>query len=283
MPNPAPKDFAFRQVDVFTDRPLRGNPLAVVLGAEGLEEAVMARFANWTNLSETTFLLPPTTPEADYRVRIFTPFGELPFAGHPTLGSCHAWLEAGGVPRGAEVVQECGIGLVRIRRTAGGLAFAAPPLRREGPPEPALLADLTAALGLEPGSVLAASWVENGPDWLGLLLPSRAAVLAVRPDFAALGRRRIGLVGAWDPAADGTAAQFEVRAFTAGGYEDPVTGSLNAGLARWLIGAGIAPDRYVASQGTVLGREGRVFVERDGAEIWIGGAVTTCITGRARL
>lgn len=283
MPNATPKEFAFRQVDVFTDRPLRGNPLAVVLGAEGLEEERMARFANWTNLSETTFLLPPTTPEADYRVRIFTPFGELPFAGHPTLGSCHAWLEAGGVPRGAEVVQECGIGLVRIRRSAGGLAFAAPPLRREGPPEPALLADLTAALGLEPGAVLAASWVENGPDWLGLLLPSRAAVLAVRPDVAALGRRRIGLVGAWDPAADGTEAQFEVRAFTAGGYEDPVTGSLNAGLARWLIGAGIAPDRYVASQGTVLGREGRVLVERDGAEIWIGGAVTTCIAGRVSL
>jgi PhzF family phenazine biosynthesis protein len=276
-------EFAFQQVDVFTFRPLSGNPLAVVVGADALTDAQMAAFANWTNLSETTFLLQPTMPGADYRVRIFTPHQELPFAGHPTLGSCHVWLAAGGKPHGAEVVQECQIGLVRIRRGADRLAFAAPPLRRSGPLEPDVVAQVAAGLHLAPDAIVASNWIDNGPGWLGILLRSRADVLAVRPDYAVLSGLRVGVVGPWDSAKDGADAQFEVRAFTAGGYEDPVTGSLNASVAQWLIGGGIAPPRYVACQGTVLKRSGRVHVERDGAEIWVGGAVTTCIAGTLTL
>ncbi len=276
-------EYAFHQVDVFASEPLRGNPLAVVTGADGLTDPQMAAFANWTNLSETTFLLRPTVPGADYRVRIFTPRRELPFAGHPTLGSCHVWLASGGVPAAGDLVQQCGAGLVRIRRSSGRLAFAAPPLQRSGPVEADVLARTCSGLGLDAGAVLASAWADNGPGWLALRLATRQAVLAVRPDYAALTGLSIGLVGAWDPATDGTEAQFEVRAFTQGGYEDPVTGSLNAGLAQWLIGGQVAPDRYVASQGTVLGRAGRVHVERDGADIWVGGAVSTCIVGTASL
>jgi PhzF family phenazine biosynthesis protein len=274
--------FAFHQVDVFASQPLKGNPLAVVTGADSLTGAQMAAFANWTNLSETTFLLQPTTPDADYRVRIFTPSRELPFAGHPTLGSCHVWLAAGGVPKGEAVVQECGAGLVRIRRVQDQLAFAAPPLLRAGPLAPEILASVAAGLHLAPDAIVASNWVDNGPGWLGVKLASRTAVLAIRPDYAALAGLRVGVVGPWNPAADGPAAQFEVRAFTAG-YEDPVTGSLNASLAQWLIGAGMAPPRYTASQGTVLGRAGRVQIEQAGGEIWVGGVTTTCIAGTVTL
>jgi PhzF family phenazine biosynthesis protein len=273
-------DFRFSQVDVFSSHALRGNALAVVLGADGLTDAQMAAFANWTNLSETTFLLRPIDPSADYRVRIFTPLQELPFAGHPTLGSCHVWLASGAIPRSEEVVQECGIGLVRIRRHAGRLAFAAPKLRRSGPVEADLLARVTKGLRLKPQAIVASNWVDNGPDWLAVLLASQEEVLAVRPDFAVLAGQRVGVVG---PCKSGNGVDFEVRAFTAGGYEDPVTGSLNAGLARWLIESGVAPPNYVASQGTVIGRMGRVYVDRLGSEIWIGGAVTTCITGTVTL
>jgi PhzF family phenazine biosynthesis protein len=275
--------FAFQQVDVFTSRPLRGNPLAVVVGADTLTDAEMAAFANWTNLSETTFLLPPRMPGADYRVRIFTPRRELPFAGHPTLGSCHVWLAAGGKPNADEVVQECEIGLVRIRRRHDRLSFAAPGLRRSGPLEPDILARVTDGLHLSPDQIIASNWVDNGPGWLALLLRSRDDVLALRPDYALLSGLSVGIVGPWDSAKDGPDAQFEVRAFTMGGYEDPVTGSLNASLAQWLIATGVAPASYVASQGTALGRMGRVYVERDGPETWIGGAVTTCIAGTVTL
>jgi PhzF family phenazine biosynthesis protein len=276
-------DFAFRQVDVFASQPMRGNPLAVVIGAESMTEAQMAAFANWTNLSETTFLLQATNPLADYRVRIFTPHRELPFAGYPTLGSCYVWLASGAIPKGDEVIQECEIGLVRIRRGAGRLSFAAPEMRRTGALEPDLLARVVQGLHLAPGAVIAANWVDNGPGWLAVLVRSRDEVLAIRPDYAVLSGLRVGVVGAWDAIRDGSEAQFEVRAFTAAGYEDPVTGSLNAGLAQWLIGAGVAPSSYVASQGTVLGRMGRVHVERNGSETWIGGAVTTCIAGTLTL
>jgi PhzF family phenazine biosynthesis protein len=276
-------EFAFQQVDVFTTEPLRGNPLAVVVGADALTEAQMAAFANWTNLSETTFLLRPRAAGADYRVRIFTPRQELPFAGHPTLGSCHVWLASGGVPHGADVVQECEIGLVRVRRGAGRLAFEAPKLLREGPVDPETLLRVRKGLGLEADAIVAASWADNGPGWLAVLLRSREAVLAVRPDYATLSGLRVGVVGPWDRDKDGADAQFEVRAFTGGGYEDPVTGSLNASVAQWLIGAGIAPPSYVASQGTALRRAGRVYVERVGSEIWVGGAVTTCVAGTVSL
>ncbi len=278
----------FHQVDVFTTQPLKGNPLAVVHAAGDLDDATFAAFARWTNLSETTFLLPPTqagaAAGADYRVRIFTPGGELPFAGHPTLGSCWAWLAAGGQPRDSGVVvQECGVGLVRVRRgEKGQLAFAAPPLRRSGPLDEALLARIVAALGLAPGAVLRHEWLDNGPGWCGVMLHSAAEVLAVRPDMTQLAGIKLGLLAA-QPA--GAETQFEVRAFVPdlGVPEDPVTGSLNAGIAQWLIGAGLAPASYVAAQGTVLGRAGRVHVQQQGADIWVGGDVVACIDGEVTL
>ena len=274
---------AFTQLDVFTDTPLQGNPLAVVHAADDLGDAQMAAFARWTNLSETTFLLRPTTPAADYRVRIFTPHRELPFAGHPTLGSCHAWLAAGGVPQTAgEVVQQCAAGLIRIRRGAERLAFAAPPCVRTGPLEPELLARIAAALSIPAAQVLGHQWVDNGPGWSAVLLGSAEKVLAVQPDWPALQGIKLGLVG---PHAIGHDAQFEVRALIGegAGYEDPVTGSLNASLAQWLIGAGLASANYVASQGTALGRRGRVHVSRVGDDVWVGGDSVICIDGSLRL
>ena len=280
---PRPITRRFSQVDVFTDRPLLGNPLAVLHDASGMDDEAMAAFARWTNLSETTFLLPPTDAAADYRVRIFTPGGELPFAGHPTLGSCHAWLAAGGVPREAgQVVQQCAVGLVRIRRDGGRLAFAAPPCRREAADE-ALLDGVCTALGLPRAKVRAASWLDNGPRWLGLLTDSADDVRALQPDHAALrGLAKVGIVA---PQAAGADTAFEVRAFAAplGIIEDPVTGSLNASLASWLMDMGAAPSRYVAAQGTVLGRAGRVHVLHDGATLWIGGDVAPVVSGEARL
>ena len=277
----------FSQLDVFSAVPLRGNPLAVVHDATGLGDAEMAAFARWTNLSETTFLLPPDDPGADYRVRIFTPGGELPFAGHPTLGSCHAWLAAGGVPRAAgTVVQQCGVGLVRVRRegqgTAARLAFAAPALRRSGPVEPALRAQVLASLGLADAAVQRLEWIDNGPGWMAALLADAASVLALQPDFVAMRGLKLGVIGA-HPA--GSECQFEVRAFVPGlGVpEDPVTGSLNAGLAQWLIGAGLAPASYVAAQGAALGRAGRVYVQQQGADMWIGGAVCEVLSGSVTL
>lgn len=273
---------AFTQLDVFTDTPLRGNPLAVVHGAQDLSDARMQSFARWTNLSETTFLLPPTEPGADYRVRIFTPDRELPFAGHPTLGSCHAWLAGGGTPHTAEqVVQQCGVGLVRIRRDGSRLAFAAPPLRRSGAVEPQTLAQIVRSLRIAPDAICASNWVDNGPGWVAVMLGSRDEVLALRPDFAAMAGLELGVVAPWA----GGDAQFEVRAFvpTLGVAEDPVTGSLNAGLAQWLIGTGLAPERYVASQGTALGRNGRVFVEQRGDTVWVGGDSVIVVSGQVSL
>jgi PhzF family phenazine biosynthesis protein len=275
--------FAFTQVDVFTDSALRGNPLAVVHGADALDEARMQAFARWTNLSETTFLLAPTDPAADYRVRIFTPGGELPFAGHPTLGSCHAWLERGGAARDArEVVQQCAVGLVRIRRDAEGAAFAAPPLERSEVSGDDLDAVL-AALGADRDRLLAAQWLNNGPSWLSLLFDSAATVLALEPEAAAM--KRFASVGVVGPHPPGHECAFEVRGFVGRPslYEDPVTGSLNAGLAEWLIGSGRAPARYLAAQGTRLGRAGRVRIARDGATIWVGGSSISCIRGDVEL
>jgi PhzF family phenazine biosynthesis protein len=274
----------FTQVDVFSATPLLGNPLAVVHDAEGLDDAQMKAFARWTNLSETTFLLPPTDPAADYRVRIFTPGGELPFAGHPTLGSAHAFLASGGdVKKPGEVVQQCAIGLVRVKRDGARLAFAAPPLRRSGPvEEPALRAQVMASLRIAPEALLDLVWVDNGPGWMAARLPDAAAVLALQPDFVAMQGLKLGVVGAHPPGSD---CQFEVRAFVPdlGVPEDPVTGSLNAGLALWLQGAGLAGDAYVAAQGAALGRAGRVHVKRDADATWIGGDVTPLIHGQVRL
>jgi PhzF family phenazine biosynthesis protein len=269
----------FSQVDVFSAAPLLGNPVAVVHDAAGVTDEQMAAFARWTNLSETTFLLPPTDPAADYRLRIWTPGGELPFAGHPTLGSAHAWLEAGGVPSGTDIVQECGAGLVRIRR-GSRLSFAAPPLMRSGPVDAADLARACRALRIAESEVVASEWIDNGPGWLGLLLADAAAVLALDPDWAAFGDLKLGVVG---PYADGPFAA-ELRALCPG-YgmpEDPVTGSLNAGVGQWLAGTRL-PASYVASQGTVLGRAGRVHVVREGQEVWVGGDTRTTVAGTVDL
>jgi PhzF family phenazine biosynthesis protein len=273
----------FDQLDVFSSEALRGNPLAVVHDAQGLDDARLADFARWTNLSETTFLLPPTDAGADYRVRIFTPGGELPFAGHPTLGSCHAWLAAGGQPKQeGVVVQQCGVGLVSVRRDGVRLAFEAPALRREAV-DAELQQQVCDALGLGAECVRATAWLDNGPRWLGLLLDSADTVLALQPDHARLKNlAKVGVIAAQRRGAD---SDFEVRAFAAplGVAEDPVTGSLNASLAQWLIGEGLAPSAYVAAQGTAMGRAGRVYVQALEGRVWVGGHVTPCVEGQVTL
>jgi len=280
--------FSFSQVDVFAPGPLTGNPVAVVHDAIGLDDNQMAAFTRWTNLSETTFLLPPTNASADYRLRIFTPGSELPFAGHPTLGSAHAWMEAGGVPtREGRIVQECGIGLIEIRRAGDDLAFRAPGFLRAGDVDEQTLARAVGALGVARDRVLRSSWIDNGPGWLGLQLASAEDVLDLRPDFAAMSGLEIGVIGAHDE--DQRAelgAEYEVRALCPGltGGEDPVTGSLNAGFAMWLSRAGHLPGSYVARQGTVLGRNGRVRIETDeSGEIWVGGSSRTLVAGTLTL
>lgn len=277
--------FDFKQVDVFSRTPLKGNPLAVVLGADELSDERMAAFATWTNLSETTFVLEPRDPRADYRVRIFTTLQELPFAGHPTLGTCHAWLEAGGNAKGEEIIQECGVGLVRIRRQGGDLAFLAPPLLRSGPMDADLVERVRLGLGVEEGTITAAQWVDNGAGWLVLMLADRAQVMALQPDYAQLSGLAVGVIAPCCPERDDTDAQFEVRAFIAGdgAPEDPATGSLNAGVAQWLLSEGLAPASYVVSQGLTMGRAGRIHVEQVGDEIWIGGSAVTCIEGSLSL
>ena len=272
----------FKQVDVFTDRPYAGNPVAVVLDGGGLETAQMQRFAHWTNLSETTFVLPPTGSDADYRVRIFTPSAELPFAGHPTLGTCHAWLEHGGRPAQDDViVQECDAGLVRVRRTADGLAFAAPPLIREGPVDEILIEHIASVLRIERSAILDAAWADNGPGWVAVLLEDADAVLALKPGFVDLD---LGVVG---PYPEGSPAAFELRAFmpkNGATDEDPVTGSLNASVAGWLLATGRASAPYVARQGTALGRAGRIHVSVDAeGAIWVAGGTITCVEGAVEL
>jgi len=271
----------FTQVDVFTHTPLHGNPVAVVHDSAGLTTDDMQRFARWTNLSETTFLAPPTHPDADYSLRIFTPTEELPFAGHPTLGSCHAWLAAGGSPQAEVVQQECAAGLIRIRRQGDTLTFAAPERRRSGPLEPDALDLVTRGLGLEPSDILDHQWCDNGPPWRAVLVGTAEQVLAIHPDHALLDGLEVGVIG---PHPAGHDAQFEVRAFFPGAsglIEDPVTGSLNAALGQWLTGTGQAPQRYVAAQGTVLGRTGRAAVERTGDDVWVGGGCVSVVEGLA--
>jgi PhzF family phenazine biosynthesis protein len=272
----------YRVVDVFTPTPYMGNPVAVVLGAEGLSTEQMQHLAHWTNLSETTFVFAPESAEADYRVRIFTPVAELPFAGHPTLGTCHAWLEARDRPPGdLRIVQECPAGLVRIERMAGRLAFAAPPLRRSGPAENELVAHVADALRIERSAIVAAEWADNGPGWVAVLLASAEAVLAVSPGTVDMS---IGLVGPYPP---GAPAAFELRAFfpkDGATVEDPVTGSLNASVAQWLVGTGRATPPYLARQGAALGRAGEVHISADAdGQIWVGGGTITCVRGEIEI
>ncbi|WP_040492622.1 PhzF family phenazine biosynthesis protein [Ilumatobacter nonamiensis] len=271
----------FMQLDVFASGPFTGNPLAVVLDGEGLSTAEMQQITDWTNLSEATFLSAPTHPEADYRVRIFCPGRELPFAGHPTLGSCQAWLSGGGVPMSTgRIVQECGAGLIAIRRDGDRLAFAAPPMIRTGPVDPALLERRIRLIGLDESDVVASAWIDNGPGWMGILLESADAVLDVDVPHASEPGFDVGLVGLRGPESD---CAIEVRAFFADGSgsirEDPVTGSLNASVAQWLTETGRVEAPYVAAQGQQLGRRGRVYVEADDGELWIGGRSTVSITG----
>ncbi|HZD01691.1 MAG TPA: PhzF family phenazine biosynthesis protein [Actinomycetes bacterium] len=272
----------FTQVDVFTTTAYSGNPVAVVLDGEGLTTDEMQKFANWTNLSETTYVLPPTAPGADYQVRIFTPVAELPFAGHPTLGTCHAWLSGPGRSQQADtVMQQCAAGLIAVCRTADGLAFAAPPLLRSGPVEESLVRHLASVLGIDRADILDAEWADNGPGWVAVLLAGADAVLALRPGLVDLD---LGVVG---PYPQGSPQAFEVRAFfpkDGATVEDPVTGSLNASLAQWLLRTGRANAPYVASQGTALGRSGRVHVSRDpDGTIWVGGGTVTCVSGHVEL
>jgi PhzF family phenazine biosynthesis protein len=269
-------------VDVFTTMPYRGNPVAVVLDGEGLDGEQMQRLAHWMNLSETTFVLPASDPEADYRLRIFTPVAELPFAGHPTLGSCHAWLAGGGrSKREEEIIQECGAGLITVRRTPEGLAFGAPPVVRGGNVEEQLIRRLASLLGISREEIVDAQWVDNGPGWVAVMLASAERVRALEPGLIDLD---VGVVGAYPP---GAPEGFEVRAFFPkdGSYvEDPVTGSLNASLAQWLIASGRASAPYVVSQGTALGRAGRVHISQDAdGGIWVGGGTVTCVSGEVEL
>lgn len=270
----------FRQVDVFTDRLGYGNPVAVVLDAADLATADMARFAQWTNLSETTFVLPPTDPAADYRVRIFTPTRELPFAGHPTIGTCHAWAESTGTDRD-EIVQQCGAGLIRLRRDGGRFSFETPPLTKSGPLSAAEEADFTAAIGVQPDDVVASAWLENGPPWAGLLLTSVDTLRSLTPDFG--GRDLFVGVAALCP--DRSNADLEVRAFfEAGGVrEDPVTGSLNGALAQWLLANNTLGAPYTASQGTSMGRDGTVVITQADGGVWVGGQAVTGIAGTVTL
>lgn len=275
----------FAMVDVFSSVPFGGNPLAVVLDAEGLSTEQMQTITRWMNLSETAYLLPPTTPEADYRVRIFTLTKELPFAGHPTLGACHSWLATGGSPRHEDhIVQECGAGLVTIRTTGEQLAFAAPPLLRSGPVEEAFLSELTSVLGIDAHEIIDSRWIDNGPGWVGILLTDAETVLAVEADFARYtgqGPLDIGLVG---PHREGSAADFEIRALFSDDHgakrEDPATGSLNASVGQWLFETDRASSPYLARQGTRLGRDGLVHVEQDtDGLVWVGGATSTRVKG----
>lgn len=271
---------AFRQVDVFPGSPLGGNPVAVVLDADGLDDDAMLAFARWTNLSETTFVLRPSVPGADYRLRIFTPASELPFAGHPTLGSAHAWAEHTG--SGADrLVQECGVGLVPLHRTEDGWALTAPPLIRSGPATDEEIATIADGLGIGAWDIVAAEWVDNGPGWVVAVLQDAEAVLAVQPDLERM-RLPTGVVG---PYAAGGPADFEVRAFVPGlGVdEDPVTGSLNAGIGTWFLASGRAAGAYTVRQGTRVGANGFVRVSQESDGVRVAGATRTVVSGTVDL
>jgi PhzF family phenazine biosynthesis protein len=273
----------FHLVDVFGTRPFSGNPLPVIADSDGLSTEDMQGITRWFNHSETTFLVPATNPKADYRVRIFTISHELPFAGHPTLGSAHAWLEGGGTPkRHGVIVQECGAGLVTVRRDRDRLAFAAPPLIRGGRPTEQEVTKVAEILQIGRTAILDATWADNGPGWIAVLLESADAVLAVEPVRHYPGQIDIGIVG---PHAPGVDTAFELRAIFYDPHgtliEDPVTGSLNASVGQWLFATGRATSPYIAAQGTRLGRTGRVFVEQDHeGQVWVGGATVTVFSGR---
>lgn len=274
----------FAQVDVFSSTPYLGNPVAVIMDGTGIDDDAMQRVAGWTNLSETTFVLPPTDPTADYRLRIFTPGGELPFAGHPTLGSAHAWLECGRKPRQSDrIVQECAAGLIDVRRDADMLSFAAPPPLRTGDLDDDYLQQIVSAFGINRDQVLAHQWVDNGPGWAVVQLATAEQVLELEPDLAQIPTAMVGALGAY-PA--GAKHAFELRTFAprVGVPEDPICGSMNASVGQWLTSTGAAPDRYTVSQGSRLGRAGEITITADpDGTVWVGGSTTTCFRGQALL
>lgn len=274
----------FKQVDVFTNEPYSGNPLAIVLDAVGLTTELMTRFANWTNLSETVFILPATDPNADYQVRIFTPSEELPFAGHPTLGACHAWIESGGKPKASPIIQQCAAGLISIKKNQDTYAFMAPERRRTGPLDPNIVEQIARGLNISLQDIQAHEWCENGPPWQTILLRSAELVRQVKPDPSII--RNVDYLGLVGPYQNGPSA-FEVRAFFPGQSrltEDPVTGSLNAAVAQWLISSNRAPAHYVASQGYNVGRNGHIYINMDeNKQIWVGGRSITCLSGTVSL
>ena len=277
------KKYAFHQLDVFSNEPLFGNPLAVVHAANDLSESQMVQFANWTNLSESTFLLNPTNELADYKLRIFTPSSELAFAGHPTLGSCYAWLNRGGVPKNKDIIiQECGVGLIKIRRNGERLSFLAPKLLKTGPLDQTTLNTISKGIGIPVEDIAHHQWVDNGAGWCAVMLKTASQVLAIKPNVEYLKTLKLGVIG---PHPTDHEHDFEVRAFVIpfGIHEDPVTGSLNAGIATWLINSGLSKDSYSVSQGTALGRKGKIYIEAINNEIWVGGEVVNCIEGEVRL
>ena len=274
----------FAQVDVFSTIPYLGNPVAVVLDGEGLDDEAMQRVARWTNLSETTFVLPPTAAEADYRLRIFTPGGELPFAGHPTLGSAHAWLEHGGTPRDdSRIVQECAAGLIEVRRGEGILSFAAPATRRTGDLDDEYLSQVVSAFGIDRDQVLAHQWVDNGPGWAVVRLATAQEVLDLEPDLSRIPTAMVGAIGAYP---EGSEHAFEMRTFApgVGVVEDPVCGSMNASVGQWLIRPGAVDGSYRVSQGARLGRAGDITVTADeDGNVWVGGGTTSLFRGTVEL
>ncbi len=272
----------FQQIDVFGSERFTGNPLAVVVDADGLSTEEMTRFAAWTNLSETTFLLPARTDAADYRVRIFSLTREFPFAGHPTLGSCQAWLSSGGEPkRNDYIIQECAAGLVRVRRTSTGLAFAAPPLTRSGPVDEELLRISASILRIRRNEIVDSQWLS---EWVAVLLRDADTVLAIEPEFSQHSGGPSLNIGIAGPYTGNSECAFEVRALFSDEFgqfrEDPATGGLNASLARWLFATGRARSPYIVSQGARVGRKSQIFVSMDpDGDIWVGGSTTTCISG----
>jgi len=277
------KKYSFQQVDVFTNRPLMGNALAVVHGADNLSDKQMTKFANWTNLSETTFLLDPINDSADYKVRIFTPNNELPFAGHPTLGSCFAWLSNGGIAKSKDVIiQECAIGLIKIRKDGSRLSFEAPELIKSGSVDDLTLKKVAMSLRIGVSDIINHQWVDNGPGWCAVMLKNAQQVLALDPDPQLLKDFKIGVIGSYP---DGSETDFEVRAFAMpyGIYEDPVTGSLNAGIAKWFFNTNSVKDEYTVSQGKALGRDGKIFIQKIDNTIWVGGEIISCINGELTL
>lgn len=282
--SPLTRSRSFAQVDVFSARPYQGNPVAVILDGEGLDEEAMLRVARWTNLSETTFILPATTDAADYRLRIFTPGGELPFAGHPTLGSAHAWIENGGVPRDQSlIVQECGAGHVEVARRDGVFCFAAPPLRRSGALEEDFLNEIVSAFGIRHDQVLSHQWVDNGPGWAIVRLATAREVLDLNPDLTLIPTAMVGAIGSY---LDGSEHAFEMRTFApgVGVAEDPVCGSMNASVGQWLVRSGAVSGDYRVSQGARLGRAGDITISADSdGNVWVGGATSTLFRGTAVL